>query len=72
MSLVVGRVFQVVDNRRWIDARNAPCISDSGTIHSHIYYVLLSSWFIGVADELKLKALPAVSTQVALYKYSTI
>lgn len=57
----------MADNRRWADAQNPSCISDSRTVHSHIYYAFMSAGLVGVVDELKLKALPAISTQIALY-----
>ena len=49
------------------NSQDSPRISDTGTVHSHIYYALMGTGLVGVVDEFELETAFAVPTLVALY-----
>ena len=51
----------------WTDPQDMTCIPDTRTIHSHVHYALVSTWFVSVVEKLKLEAMLAISTQITLY-----
>ena len=56
----------MADDCRRAYSKNTTSISDTRTIHSHVHNTLVNTRFVGVVDEIELKAPVAVTTDVTL------